>query len=487
MPKISTLVDISNISFDKLIIHRNYIGIYHQILNDTNIPNFELPKVINFFDSLQLPEKEYILPIAQHVLFLIQKGEFKRLPLSLSTNDILVKYLSPIEKSMYMYENRGIDHRYISIKYYKEFCKNERLSTFVRAGNLDIVGYILTETQQEIYPCILEDAFCSGSVEMVDYIRKIDREHNLNSYMFTIASYDHVDLLQYIYQLGCEINITGVFPDDFALWCCRFGSIKCLKFLIETLGLTFHQQNSIYLSTAMNGNRVNIVKYLTINNSKGKSKDIITFACNNDSLSLLLVISQRGVCTSDELLVYALRGGSYKILNYLFVPNNFRYLSQGAKIENLQELFDKHCSSLHVIKFLRSLDKSNIIDINHNDGKALIKSCRDGDYDLITYLIENGADITVCNNLPMKICKCNYYSSLGDIYNNRTVCYNNKYNSYDNNIKICNYLLHHSAKDYTWNEVNVLNSSFNPEQIPYAISKHKEELFNTTISPCTLM
>ena len=213
-----------------------------------------------------------------------------------------------------------------------------------------------------------------------------------------------VETIEYLVNNGVDIH----YKNDYLLvWASEQGYTDIVRYLILH-GADFRTDHHSALCLAAKNGHLGVVKLLVefgadINNNKEiyqGNHSILSLACENGHLNLVTYLVSVGAdihANNNYPLIAAAKGGHLDIIKYLvsiganinnyFVHNGFYKYN----ITAIGEASDNN--KLNVVKYLLE----NGVDVQVCDNVAVINASNRGHLDLVKYLIEKGADVKTTN------------------------------------------------------------------------------------------
>lgn len=272
------------------------------------------------------------------------------------------------------------------------------LKEIIESGNVDnftLVKYICSYTDLEIvtflfsktgkyYNFGLQKACKHNNIKVIDFL--IKKGANINDGLLVAAAYNNLGLIKYL--ISCfspsspfsflrsknegekekeTVDFNGIF---------KMACFHNHKSIIRYIWAEYPVDLNEGLFSACRGKNVKLVKKLIKNGATKLNKGLLVASSENDLLTLLFLIS-KGANNLNEAFGVACYYHSNTVIAY-FIPRgvDFNYGLKNA------------CrgGQINIIKFLIECGAS---DING----CFYEACKHGDLDIVMYLIERGATV----------------------------------------------------------------------------------------------
>ena len=269
-------------------------------------------------------------------------------------------------KLFYKYMNLTDDEKYLAF------------AISIDNQNMDIIKFFINEkvkihmkNNDNIYPLIFAAANCNYKIfklleKLVD-IKKISEENS-------------------IYPLSHAI---------------RFGNYKIVKLLLKRdILIDYDEHFDINpICSAVKYNQLKILKSI-INNPNFCFDSEIECVYINETTEINDILDNK-LCP----LCIAAKYGNYKIVKYLINNNHIKH--EINNVDFLPLCFASKFNKIKIVKYFIKLDKSSL---ESYDNYALRIACKNGNYKIVKFLINNGANILTNDNYCLRIsCKNGWF------------------------------------------------------------------------------
>lgn len=257
-------------------------------------------------------------------------------------------------------------------------------------GHLHILKYLLDTLMVSLFDLSLLLCACrstKSNIPVITYL--LDKGLDVNDQVAFNNSCNYcINNAKFLIERGTTAN-----KNEALDYVCQNGIVKSIKWLLANFDIDLHYQNNNALKLAINHGNLYIIKFLI---EKGADINIgFLYSCkfaktNRDNIIKYIISNNPDLFYNDgEALMNASIAGDGKLVEYLIDHGLTPYID---------DAFTNACESGHfqIVKYL--FNKGAQINTLINNANPLVLSCQNGFLNIVEFLIENNADIHICND-----------------------------------------------------------------------------------------
>lgn len=231
------------------------------------------------------------------------------------------------------------------------------------------------------------DLLCEkGHIEILKYLVSIGFEaKNYPGTSWPLpcpASCGKLDMVKYFIELGANVSVDG---GTAVVYACKNGHLDVVKYLLS-LGVDLTRYYYDGIEFACEKGHLEIVKYFVSIGIEIDYREPIVVACREGRFEVVKYLVSIGVFASFEAVAESIENGHFEITKHL-IENGTIDQRISAMISACKE------NSMEIVKFLLEFLKKDSKTSKELKNMGLAHACVRSNWDVIKFLISEGADV----------------------------------------------------------------------------------------------